>query len=81
MNWGHDSQNYVTSSISYRVQTTLNEFSGAYVSTPMETKRSKSFLLPGGGRGVLVFNPDNTLIAGNPQGLEGGLDTEQQLPA
>jgi opacity protein-like surface antigen len=35
----------------------------------METKRFKPFLLVGGG--VLVFNPDNTLIAGSPQSLEG----------
>jgi opacity protein-like surface antigen len=70
-NWGrsNDSENYITSSLQYRIPTTTNEFSGAYVFTPMETKRFKPFLLVGGG--VLVFNPNNTLIGGNPQSLEG----------
>lgn len=70
-NWGrgNDSQNYVTSSLQYRIPTTLSEFTGAYVFTPMETKRFKPFLLLGGG--VLVFNPDNTLISGIPQAFEG----------
>jgi outer membrane immunogenic protein len=71
VNWGHadDSQKYVTSSLQYRIPTTISEFSGAYVFTPMETKRFKPFLLLGGG--ALVFNPNNTLIAGNAQALEG----------
>ena len=71
VNWGHadDSQKYVTSALQYRIPTTISEFSGAYVFTPMETKRFKPFLLIGGG--ALVFNPNNTLIGGNPQALEG----------
>jgi opacity protein-like surface antigen len=71
VNWGHadDSQKYVTSALQYRIPTTISEFSGAFVFTPMETKRFKPFLLIGGG--ALVFNPNNTLIGGNPQALEG----------
>lgn len=70
-NWGRagDSQNYVASTLQYRVLTTINEFTGAYVFTPMETKRFKPFLLVGGG--VLVLNPNNTLISGTPQAIEG----------
>ena len=70
-NWGRgrDSQKYVTSTLQYRIPTTLSEFSGAFVFTPMESKRFKPFLLIGGG--ALVFNPDNTLIGGLPQALEG----------
>ena len=71
LNWGHaeNTQKYVTSALQYQIPTTLTEFSGSYVFTPMETKRFKPFLLLGGG--VLVFNPNNTLIGGNPQSLEG----------
>jgi opacity protein-like surface antigen len=78
VNWGHgdDSQKYVTSALQYRIPTIISEFSGAFVFTPMETKRFKPFLLLGGG--ALVFNPNNTLIGGNPQSLEG---TRQTRPA
>ena len=78
-NWGHadDSQKYITSTLQYRILTTVSEFSGAYVFTPMETKRFKPFLLVGGG--VLVFNPNNTLIGGNPQGLEGVRETRPAI--
>lgn len=71
VNWGHgdDSQKYVTSALQYRIPTTISEFTAAYVFTPMETKRFKPFLLVGGGG--LVFNPNNTLIGGNPQAVEG----------
>ncbi len=71
VNWGRtdDSQNYVTSALQYRIPTTISEFTGAFVFTPMETKRFKPFLLIGGG--ALVFNPNNTLIGGNPQSFEG----------
>ena len=80
VNWGHghDSQKYVTSALQYRILTTLNEFSAAYVFTPMETKRFKPFLLVGGG--ALVLNPDNTLIGGNPQALEGVRQTRPGGP-
>lgn len=71
VNWGraNDTQKYVTSALQYRIPTTINEFSGAFVFTPMETKRFKPFLLIGGG--ALVLNPNNTLIGGNAQALEG----------
>jgi opacity protein-like surface antigen len=70
-NWGrtNDSQNYVTSALQYRIPTTVSEFSGSFVFTPMETKRFKPFFLIGGG--ALVFNPNNLLIEGLPQGNQG----------
>lgn len=70
-NWGHgnDSQNYVTTTLHYRVPATLSEFSGSVVFTPMETKKLKPFLLIGGGG--LVFNPNNFLVEGSAQGLQG----------
>lgn len=75
VNWGraNDTQKFVTTTLQYRIPTTINEFSGAFVFTPMETKRFKPFLLIGGGG--LVFNPNNTLIGGNPQALEGVRET------
>jgi opacity protein-like surface antigen len=71
VNWGHgdDSQNYVTASLQYRIPATISEFTGAYVFTPMETKRFKPFLLVGGG--VLVFNPNNLLIDQVAQSSQG----------
>jgi opacity protein-like surface antigen len=71
-NWGHsdDTQKYITSTLQYRAPTTISEFTGAYVFTPMETKRFKPFLLVGGG--ALVFNPNNLLInevQSGPQGV------------
>jgi len=71
VNWGHgdDSQKYVTSALLYRIPTIVSEFSGAFVVTPMETKRFKPFLLIGGG--ALVFNPNNTFIGGNAQAVQG----------
>lgn len=71
-NWGHgdDTQKYVTSTLQYRAPTTISEFTGAYVLTPMETKRFKPFVLVGGG--ALVFNPNNLFInevQSGPQGV------------
>lgn len=74
-NWGHanDTQKFVTSTLQYSFPTTISEFTGAFVFTPMETKRFKPFVLIGGG--ALVFNPNNTLIGGNPQAFEGVRET------
>jgi hypothetical protein len=61
-NAGHmdNSQKYATSTLDYRVQSTITEFSGALVVRPFETEKWKPFLF--GGAGVLVFNPNNTLV-------------------
>jgi outer membrane immunogenic protein len=60
--WGrtHDTQEYLANSLSYRIPTTISEFTGAYVFRPFETKRFRPFLLAGAG--VLIFNPNDTLI-------------------
>ncbi len=79
VNWsrGNDSQKFITSTLQYRVLTTLNEFTGAYVFRPMQTDRFKPFLLVGGG--AIVFNPDNTLIFESAQALEGVRQTRPAI--
>jgi opacity protein-like surface antigen len=64
-NFGHtdNSQKFTTGTLDYRIQSTVTELSGAIVVTPFQKVRLKPFILAGGG--VLVFNPNNTLIDGN----------------
>ena len=56
---GNDSQIYTTANV-FRIQSNVTEFSGAYVSSPIETKRFEPFVFVGGG--ALMFNPFNTFI-------------------
>jgi outer membrane immunogenic protein len=67
VNFGHNdnSQNYLMGGADYRVKTTITEFSGAFVVTPIRTDRYRVFVF-GGGAG-LVFNPNSTLIDETPQ--------------
>lgn len=69
VNFGHgdDSQNYVSGGVNFRVKTTLTEFSGALVISPIRTEKYKVFVF--GGAGGLVFNPTSTLIDETPQSL------------
>ena len=55
-----DSQSYDTPPFSYRIQSTVTEYSGAYVFSPMETEKFEPFLFAGGG--AMVFKPTNTFI-------------------
>jgi opacity protein-like surface antigen len=63
-NIGHtnDSQFFTVAPNSFRVMSSITEFSGAYVYSPMHTKRFSPFLL--GGAGELRFTPGSTYIDG-----------------
>jgi opacity protein-like surface antigen len=71
INFGHsdNSQNYLSSGLHYRVKTTLTEFSGAFVVTPIRTDRYRAFVF--GGAGGLVFNPNSALVEDTPQAIGG----------
>jgi opacity protein-like surface antigen len=56
---GNDSQIYTTPNV-FRIQSNVTEFSGAYVFSPVETRRFEPFIF--GGAGVLVFNPFSTFV-------------------
>ncbi len=60
--FGHtrNSQIFSVSPDSYRVMTSIGEYSAAYVFTPVQGKRFQPFLLAGGG--ALTFNVGNTYI-------------------
>jgi opacity protein-like surface antigen len=51
-----NSQKYDAPPFTYRIHNSVTEFTGAYVFSPIETKRFEPFLLVGGG--VLRFYPD-----------------------
>lgn len=57
-----NTQVYLFPPNNYRVQTTVTEYSGAYVLSPFQTTRLEPFLL--GGAGALRFYPGNTDING-----------------
>jgi len=61
-NAGHfdNSQKYATGTLDYRIQSTVTELSGALVCRLFQTEKWKPFLF--GGAGVLLFNPDHTLV-------------------
>jgi opacity protein-like surface antigen len=61
---GHtnNSQVFVVSPDSYRIATSILEYSGSYVFSPFATKKWEPFLL--GGIGGLRFSPGNTYIDG-----------------
>ena len=63
-NLGHsmNSQVFLLSPNTFRVQAGITEFSGAYVFSPFQTARVEPFLF--GGAGALRFNPGNTSIDG-----------------
>ena len=56
----HDSQIYTLGADIYRVQSTITEFSAAYVYNPIQIGKFEPFLLAGAGS--LSFNPGNTFI-------------------
>src|ERR1700694_5467695 len=55
----NDSQIYKTPN-TFRIQSNVTEWTGAYVFSPMETKKFESFVF--GGAGILVFNPFSTFV-------------------
>jgi opacity protein-like surface antigen len=63
-NIGHtdDSQIYILSPDNYRLQTSITEYTAAYVLTPYRFRRIEPFLLAGGG--ALRFYPGKTFIDG-----------------
>lgn len=59
-----DSQIFILGSNQYRAQTSITEFSGAYVLSPFHFEKIDPFVLAGGG--ALRFYPSNQYINGNP---------------
>ncbi len=59
-----NSQNYASGVTSYRVQSVISEFTGAYVFSFFQSDKLEPFLFGGGG--VLMFNPVNTQIDNVP---------------
>jgi len=55
----NDSQIYKTPN-TFRIQSNVTEWTGAYVFSPMETKKFEPFVF--GGAGILVFNPFSTFV-------------------
>ncbi len=58
-----NSQIFTLGSTEYRAQTSITEFSGAYVLSPFHFEKLDPFLLAGGG--ALRFTPGNQYINGN----------------
>ena len=58
-----NSQIYILGPNDYRVQTSITEFSGAYVLSPFHFQKIEPFLLAGGG--ALRFDPGNQYVNGN----------------
>jgi outer membrane immunogenic protein len=65
LNIGHtvDSQIFQRPPDTFKVRTTMTEFSGAYVLTPFQGKRLQPFLFAGAG--ALRWYPENQYINGN----------------
>ena len=55
----NDSQIYTTPN-TFRIQSNVTEWTGAYVFSPMETKKFEPFVF--GGAGILTFDPFNTFV-------------------
>ena len=74
LSFGHtnNSQVFDVPPDSYRITTSITEYSGAYVFSPFATKKWEPFLL--GGVGGLRFSPGNTFI----DGFQAALGTVQQ---
>jgi opacity protein-like surface antigen len=60
----NNSQIFVLGTTDYRAQTSVTEFTGAYVLSPFHFENIEPFLLAGGG--ALRFYPSNQYINGNP---------------
>lgn len=58
-----DSQIFILGPDAYRAETSVTEYSGAYVLSPFHFEKIDPFLLAGGG--ALRFNPGNQYIDGN----------------
>ena len=58
-----NSQIFILGTNDYRIQTSITEFSGAYVLSPFHFQKIEPFLLAGGG--ALRFTPGNQFINGN----------------
>jgi opacity protein-like surface antigen len=69
VSFGHakNSQKYASGSLDYRIESTITEFSGAYVFRPFETKKLRPFATV--GMAALVFNPNSTLINDTAQSI------------
>jgi len=65
MNIGHasNSEVYNTSSLVFRVQSGVTEFTPSYFFTPFQTARFEPFVF--GGAGILRFNPGGTSVGGS----------------
>src|SRR5437016_9667383 len=66
LDWGHaqNHQQYLSAGFNYRIQSTVNDITGAYVySLPLKFHKAEPFVLVGGG--IIAFNPDNVTIEGN----------------
>lgn len=59
----NNSQIFILGTNDYRAQTSVSEYTGAYVLSPFHFERIEPFLLAGGG--VLRFYPSNQYINGN----------------
>jgi len=59
-----NSQIFILGTNDYRAQTSVTEFTGAYVLSPFHFAKIEPFLLAGGG--ALRFYPSNQFINGNP---------------
>jgi opacity protein-like surface antigen len=59
-----NSQIFILGTNDYRAQTSVTEFTGAYVLSPFHFEKIEPFLLAGGG--ALRFYPSNQYINGNP---------------
>ena len=69
-----DSQIYHAPPFVYRIPSTISEFSGAYVFRPLQKSKLEPFLLIGAG--ALVFNPNATILNGNPVGVGAARQTK-----
>ncbi|MBV9574346.1 MAG: hypothetical protein JOY93_09855 [Acidobacteriales bacterium] len=76
INYGHsrNSQIYTVPPNDYRIQAIVSEYTGAYVFSPMESKRFEPFFLAGAG--VLKFNPYDTFIDAVQVGVPAVQQTE-----
>src|SRR5260370_29685685 len=79
-NLGHtmNSQVFLLSPNTFRVQARITEFSGACLFSPFQTARVEPFLF--GGAGGFRFNPGNTSIDGFPAGFAATPQTSPAFP-
>ncbi len=70
-----NSQILILGATDYRAQTSVTEFSGAYVLSPFHFEKIEPFLLAGGG--ALRFYPSNQFINGNASPFGAAQQTSQ----